>query len=229
VIQILQEPSIRDLIIVHTIFAIVCVFILILPFAIIMGIRNLVIVVFYNLLLPLFGHYRGHEEWIDIWLFVFPLSILQVIPDWFLSAQLGALVFPVDGSSMIGDVPVYMAGLWVIPLFVIVFTGVLLKENQPDWIVILGVSVSSLIIFGVAEENMWRLSWYAAADVAKFGHIALYIVIPELALGASAYIAYDMVKERNILWKLFWAYIVMIMYIGNASFFYFLIETVFGL
>ena len=228
VMQIFQEPCIRDLIVVHIIFAIVCVITLIFPIDLAVGVRLLSLVIFYNLLLPIYGHYRGHREWLDIWLFVLPLSIFQILPDWFLSAQLGALVFPVDGSPMIGDVPLYMAGLWVIPLFVIVFTGVLLKENQPDWIVILVVSVISLIIFGVAEENMWRLSWEAAVDVAKFGHVAFYIVIPEIALGASSFIAYDMVREKGFIWKLFWAYIVMIMYIGNASLFYFLVETVLG-
>ncbi len=223
--QVLLDKTIRDLILVHIIFAIVCTIALLIPIDIVVGYRLLFIVLFYNILLVSFAYYREYKQWIDIWMFVAPLSVLMIFPDWFLSAQLQSLIFPVDGSPMIGDIPIYMAGLWVIPLFAIIYIGLLLKENQNDFVVIIGVAMISLIIFGIAEENLWRLSWYAVADVAKFGHVALYIVIPEIALGASAFIAYDMVKEKMIIWKIVWAYIVMIMYIGNASFFYFIVET----
>lgn len=63
-----------------------------------------------------------------IWKFLVPLSILMVFPDWFLSAVLQTLVFPEDGFLKIGTVSGYMAGLWAIPLFICVYTGIKLEE-----------------------------------------------------------------------------------------------------
>jgi hypothetical protein len=57
------------------------------------------------------------------------------------------------------------------------------------------------------------------------GNLAWYIIIPELFLGLSAFICYNYVKDKKIWMKIVGAITVMIFYIGNASFFYFLIET----
>ncbi len=229
---ILDEPSIKDLIIVHIIFAILCVVVLTIPvllsLTLAIGYQLLLLVAIYNVMIPLVGYKRGHKEWMDIWTFVFPLSLLMILPDWFLSAQLGSLVFPIDGSPMIGDIPIYMAGLWGIPLFIIVYVGMRLKESQSALITLLGVCLVTLIIFMAAEEYLWMIgSWYAYPGLkAMLSHVAVYIIIPEIALGASAFIAYDMVKETHIVRKTLWAYIVMIMYIGNAAFFYFIVEGI---
>jgi hypothetical protein len=45
--------------------------------------------------------------------------MLQIWPDWFLSAQLEILVFPEDGLFKIGTVSGYMLFLWAIPFFII--------------------------------------------------------------------------------------------------------------
>jgi hypothetical protein len=57
------------------------------------------------------------------------------------------------------------------------------------------------------------------------GNLAWYIIIPELFLGLSAFICYNIVRDQKIWMNIIAALTVMILYIGNASFFYFLIET----
>jgi len=158
--------------------------------------------------------------------FTFFISLFQIWPDWVLSAELNVLVFPEDGLFKIGTVSGYMAGLWVIPLFLILFIGQRLQERYSKRISYLLVVLMSLLIFGLSEQLMWMLqSWYAQ-NVLMIGHIALYIILPELILGLSTYYFYEMLKERNHWYKIPTAFIVMILYLGSAIFFYFLIERV---
>ena len=172
------------------------------------------------------GIWQKHKSWLSIWLFTFLISLFQVWPDWFLSAKLNVLVFPEDGLFKIGTVSGYMAGLWVIPLFLIVFSGQQLQERYSRRVSYLSVMVLSLLIFSLAEQSMWMLqSWYAQ-NVAMIGHMALYIIVPEIILGLSTYYFYELVKEKNHLIKIPLAFIVMILYLGSAVFLYFLIEQV---
>ena len=152
--------------------------------------------------------------------------MFQVFPDWFLSAQLDILVFPDDGCFKIGTVSGYMAGLWTIPLFVIIFLGQRMSSRSSEAATWFSVAAASLIIFGGSEAFLWRLpSWYAK-NVFMIGHIAVYILIPEIILGLSAYACFQAVKGKPLWIIIPSAFSVMLLYLGSASFFYFLIEKI---
>src|SRR5689334_16139299 len=72
-------------------------------------------VLLYNVLLPWAGWLRGHPDLIDLWTFLLPLSLMQVVPDWMLANIFGVLVFPDLGGARLGPVPAFMSGLWVPP------------------------------------------------------------------------------------------------------------------
>ena len=223
------SKNIQDFLIIHLVFVAICVLVLLLPTAVSIGIKLFILVVIYNIVIPLFGYLRSHSEWINIWLFVFILSLFQVFPDWFLSAELNILVFPEDGFIKIGTVSLYMAGLWAIPLFLIVFIGSYLQEKQSMLRVYLVVAFLSLIIFGLAEQTIWMLeSWYAQ-NVIMIGHLALYIIIPEVILGITTFYGYTLILDKNHLLKIPVAFTIMLLYLGSAVFFYFLIERVISL
>lgn len=214
----------RDLLIFHVLFVIVCVVVLLTPFSI--GIRLFILVLIYNIFIPLIGWWRKYSDWVNIWLFAFILSLLQVFPDWFLATQLEVIVFPEDGLFKIGAVSGYMAGLWAIPLFIIVYVGQEIQKKYSTKIVYISTSLLSLLIFGVAEQTLWMIgSWYAQ-NVVMLGHMAVYIIIPEIILGLSTYYYYDKNKENNQWLKIPVAFIVMLLYIGSAGFFYFLFERI---
>lgn len=216
----------RDAILVHISFIISCLVVILIPFGIEIGVKLFILVIIYNLLILIVSIWQGHKSWLNIWLFIFFISLLQIWPDWVLSEELNVLVFPEDGLFKIGTVSGYMAGLWVIPLFLIVFIGQRLQERYSKRIGYLSVVLMSLLIFGLSEQLMWMLqSWYAQ-NVVMIGHIALYIIIPEIILGLSSHYFYEMLKERNHWYKLPAAFIVMVLYLGSAIFFYFLIERV---
>lgn len=211
---------------VHIIFVIICAVILLIPIDLKIGIRLFILVIIYNLAIPIVGLWRKHLELVKIWLFAFIISLFQVFPDWFLSAQLEILVFPEDGLFKIGTVSGYMLLLWAIPLFIILFVGQRVQERHSLNIAYFAVGLLSLLIFGISEMTMWTVgSWYAQ-NVTMMGHMAVYIIIPEIILGFMTYYTYLTIQEKNHWLKIPAAFIVMLVYLGSAAFFYFLIERV---
>jgi len=216
----------KDALFVHLAFIITCLLVILIPFNVEIGVKLFILVIIYNLLILTVGIWQKHKNWLSIWLFTFFISLFQIWPDWILSAELNVLVFPEDGLFKIGTVSGYMAGLWVIPLFLIVFIGQQLQERYSKKVSYLSIISMSLMIFSLAEQSMWMLqSWYAQ-NVVMIGHIALYIIVPEIILGLSTYYFYELIKEKNHGYKIPLAFIVMILYLGSAVFFYFLIEQV---
>ncbi|MFX0001722.1 MAG: DUF6989 domain-containing protein [Candidatus Hodarchaeota archaeon] len=216
----------KDLLLSHLLFIIICVFLILIPFDFGMGFKLFILVIIYNVMIGLIGIWRKYDVWINIWIFILLISIFQIFPDWFLSSELNILVFPEDGFIKVGTVSLYMLGLWVIPLFLITFIGTSFQERFSKLRTYLVVSLLSLIIFGLAEQTMWMLqSWYAQ-NVTMIGHVAVYIIIPEIILGLSTYIGYRLLQEKNHLIKIPIAFIIMLLYLGSATFFYFLIERV---
>ena len=217
----------RDFVIVHFIFVGLCFAVLIIPIPIAIGIKLFILVTSYNLLISLVGLFRKYNEWVKLWVFVFLISLFQIWPDWFLSAQLNILVFPEDGLFKIGTVSGYMAGLWAIPLFIICFIGLKLKENYSYIKTLIAVGLISLTIFGFSEQSMWMLqSWHPQNVTLIFDHLAIYVIIPEVILGLSTFYYFQKIKDNNYLTLIVVSFIVMLLYLGSASFFYFLFEKI---
>jgi len=220
------EAAEKEAILINGLFTILCAIVVFFFRDIPIGQRLLFLVIVYNITLPAWGIYRKNTEWTNLWLFTFILSIFQVFPDWFLSAQLNILVFPDDGCFKIGTVSGYMAGLWTIPLFLIIFLGDRVNKRASNYAAYFWVAAASLLIFGGSEAFLWLLpSWYAQ-NVFMIGHVAIYILIPEIILGTSAYAGYQVIKEKPHWVKVPSAFFIMLLYLGSASFFYFLFEKI---
>jgi len=225
--KLLDNQSIKDFVIIHVIFAVLAAITLLFPFptATIDG-KMLLLVIMYNALVVVEFNLKGYSEWRNIWLFSITLSLLMVFPDWYLAETLGALVFPPGGLLMIGGaIPLYMAGLWSIPFFIIIFIGKVIEERKSIQMTYLIVSIVSVVIFVLSELTLVNLPSWTATVTGMTGNLAWYIIIPELLLGLSAFICYNAITGREIWMNLSGAFIVMILYMGTVSFFYFLIET----
>ena len=220
------EKEEKDFLLIHGLFAITCVPVLLIP--ILIGLKLFILVTIYNLIVPLFAFWRGYKEWINLWLFVFILSILQIWPDWFLADQLGVIVFPLDdGIFHIGAVSAYMAGLWTIPFFAIVFIGQRVQERNSLNLAYLVVALTSFLIFAMSEGTLWMLgSWHAQNVHLLFDHIAIYILIPEIILGLSIFYYYGLIREKPHWMKIPAAFIIVMLYVGMAASSYFLIERI---
>jgi hypothetical protein len=211
----------------HAIFAVICAGVLMLPLA--RGIQFGMLVLLYNIVLPLLALKLRQQNWLSIWQFVLPLSIFQVFPDWFLSAQLKTLVFPEDGLFKIGTVSSYMALLWVIPLFIIVYSAEKVRIHIDQWAAFPAAGIIGMLIFGTSEATLWQLGSWHAQNVKMLGHIALYVIPAEFILSMLTYTAYRITLKESVLVKILAALLVMFCYSGALNFFYFFIERLFKL
>lgn len=172
-----------------------------------LGIALLLLVVSYNIALPLLAKQRGYSHWLQRWLFLLPLSVFQVLPDWFLSAGLGTLVFPDLGAPRIGTVSAYMAGMWVIPLFWVL----LLARN------LISAAALAVLIFAAAEWIARPLGlWHAQQVHLQYG-VAPYVLLPEALLGAACFWGYDYSLKRSRATALLTAAMISTLYTGGLA------------
>jgi hypothetical protein len=216
------KKEIKDFIVFHFIFALVSVIIFttIIP----SGWKFFVSTVIYVIGIPIFAIYKGYKNWINYWQYLLPLSIFQVFPDWFLSSQLKVLVFPEDGFFKIGTVSLYMAGLWLIPLFIILFTGKITEQKTNTKVALITVAVTSVFIFGGSEAFLWKLGSWHAQNVRMIGNTAIYVLFPEIILGLCTFLSFNWIQNKSILIKFCSAFCVMLIYTGALMFFWFFIQ-----
>ena len=217
----------KDALIIHGLFALLCTIILILPIKIGAGVKLFILVIVYNIVMAGYGILKKDKEWFGIWLFSLILSNFQVFPDWIIADILKAIVFPEDGLFKIGSVSGYMAGLWTIPIFLIIFISEKISAGISKPVAYMAAGMIAFIIFFISEQTVWLIpSWYAV-NVRMIGFSAVYILVPEIILGIGAYRCYEEIKGRSHWIKVPAAFIVMLLYTGSVTFFYFLVERIF--
>jgi hypothetical protein len=171
-------------------------------------------------------------DWLRILKLVMPLSVFQVLPDWFLSQELEILVFPQTGGPRVGTVPAFMAGLWTIPLFLCVFVAEevarrLSSTEETRWRVSVAVAAAvALVLFAASEASLWALPIWFAKGVSTVGPMAVYVVPPEVLLGAATFVAYRATRGRSWWMIVGSAGVVSTLYTGALALSYLLIERV---
>lgn len=165
-------PWSRGAIALHLVFAVVAAGVLALLSPPRLGLGILALVAAYNLALPAWALASGHTGWFRAWLFVLPISLLQVLPDSTLVNATHTLSFPDLGAPRLLGVPVYMGLMWVIPLL---------------WITSASTATRALLItvlvFGSAELLAEPLRLWAASGVHTLHGAALYVLPAEALLG----------------------------------------------
>ena len=205
----------RDALILHLLFgaAAAAVFLLLRAPALGFGILGLVIA--YNLLLPWAAQRGGHRDWSDLWTFLLPLSVFQVVPDWMLSQLLGILHFPDVGAPRLGTVPIYMAGMWVIPLF-----WILWLSGRSLWL----ATLLGLLVFGAAEWAAPLAGLWQPVHVRETFGVANYVLLPEALLGWAAAYAFRETRDGAFPVRIAAAAAVSSFYAGVLVVSYFLLE-----
>lgn len=192
-------------------FALVAGVVLVLPIGA-LGWRILLLVLLFHFGLVMLAHRTGDEYLWRAWTVLAPLSVVMVLPDWFLSAVLGSLEFPDTGGPFIGTVPLFMAGMWTIALIPIVLVGALVEQRTGtaaesggaatgdsrgmavaavDRGLLMGATaaaIAGLIFFWVAELVAPSIPIWQPVDVPLFAGVAAYVLLPEAILSAAAYV-----------------------------------------
>ncbi len=153
----------------------------------------------------------------QVLLFSVVLSVFQVFPDWVLSRHLGVLVFPPDGLFKWDTVSGYMALLWAIPASQILVAYHVAQERAGKKMAYAAAILVGAILFIGSEELLWMLpSWYAV-NVVKWGHVARYIILPEIFLSFMIVFVFGRVRAKSLLWYFCGAALVSITYTAAAG------------
>jgi hypothetical protein len=180
-------------------------------------------VMLFNIVLPIAAWLRSQHELLDAWLFLLPLSICQVMPDWIAATLLGALTFPPLGGGYFGPVPAYFAGLWVAPLLIVLWLSEIVHRKSA----LLGVFTAaavSLAVFAACEFFAPKFGLWLPRNVQTYQGIALYVLPAEVALGLATWLMFVLVQGRAIVVKVAGADAVSTFYAGALTVSFFMIE-----
>ena len=134
----------------HLGFAVAAAVGLLLP-APALGWRVLVMVVGYHVALVLQARLTRDQVLWRAWAVLAPFSVLMVLPDWFLAAELGVLVFPDTGGPFIGAVTLAMAGMWTIALMPVVLLAWTVTARRTLAAGVVAAAVAGGLLFFGAE------------------------------------------------------------------------------
>ena len=188
-----------------------------------LGWRLLALVGVYAVALPVVARARGHREWLRWWAFLVPLSVFQVVPDAVLASVLGVLDFPDTGGPRLGPLPLAMAGMWTIPLWITLAVA----DRQSGGRLGRGAAWAALaagLMFIGAEATLWAVPIWRAVGVTTVGPVAVYVVPPEILLGAVTWVAYRLTRGRSRALQVAAAALVSLVYLGALVASYALVE-----
>ena len=185
--QVVDAPAVTSRWLpLHGAFAVLAVGVLALPLMQ-TGLEVLGLVVIYNIAVPIVAR-RTHDDalWIT-WAVRAPMSVLMVLPDWFLSAVLGSITFPNTGAPYIGTMPLFMAGMWTIALLPLMMIGRAVEASRGVAAAFAAVAVSGLALFTAAEWMAPTIPLWEPLGVSMVLGVAVYVLLPELGLCIATY------------------------------------------
>lgn len=180
----------------HLVFAAVAVAVLLQPLGP-FGLRVLLLVLGYNAAVVVVALRSGDAMVLRWWCVLAPMSVLMVLPDWFLSAELGVLVFPDTGAPYIGTVPLFMAGMWVVALLPVMLVGHRVERAAGLLVALVVVVITGLVLFTAAEWLAPTLPLWHPQQVPEVAGVAPYVLLPEAGLTLATYLLVRDSQTRN--------------------------------
>ncbi|RYY48308.1 MAG: hypothetical protein EON53_06290 [Actinomycetales bacterium] len=178
----------------------------------------LVVVVAYAVALPLVCRAVGRGDWAALAIFLVPVSVFQVLPDWVLADLVGTLAFPDRGGPRVDDViPLAMAAMWIAPLFL----AVVLAGLRPG-----RSALAALAVFAGAELLAPVVGlWEPTGATTRVLGVALYVLPAEAALGWATATAFLLTRGRPLVHRVAGALAVSTFYLGALVLAHFLIDV----
>lgn len=200
----------------HAGFAAVAVAVLLIPVPD-TGVRVLALVIAYNIALPVYAR-RTHDDdlWVT-WTVLAPMSVLMVLPDWFLSAELGTLRFPDTGAPYLGTMPLFMAGMWAVALIPLMMIGRAVEAKRGVSAAFAAVAVFGLALFAVAERLAPIIPLWEPLGVAQVAGVAVYVLLPEAALCIASYELVRGARQRPVPLTIGGIVVIPFMYLGMLA------------
>lgn len=152
----------------------------------------------------------GRTTWLTALGVIVPISLFQVIPDWFLAKELGTIIFEDNGGIRIDDaIPLAMATMWVLPLLVVTL---LARDNLA-----LGAAISALLFLSTEIGAPAAGLWEPAGGAREIAGVAAYVIPAEALLGAATVYAVRVAGNKPIATRLLAGASVSIFYTGALA------------
>lgn len=182
-----------------------------------MGLRILAAVGLWHAAVVTIGTVRRDEAWASAYGLVAPMSLLLVLPDEFLAVGLGTITFPDTGAPFLDRIPLFMAGMWAIPLAAIVFSGRAAERRAgPVWGVAVGTLVG-LALFASSEALSGALPIWEPVGVPMWGPLAAYVLPAEAILSATTVLADRWARGRPAWQRVLAGALVVQAYVGGLA------------
>lgn len=163
----------------------------------------------YHLAVPAWSLIRSHTEWLVLWLYLLPLSVAMVLPDWALVRIVGTLHFPDHGQWRIGGtVPLMFMGTWTMVLLPLVLVA------QSSRLPYLTLTLASLVVFAVSEWAARSLHLWYVQNVWTFYGVAIYALLPKVLLATVVLHAYRSQRGAAVFDRIVIAAGISIFYTG---------------
>lgn len=185
--EVAAEPRPHAWIVFHVAFAAIAVVGLLAPFGP-LGQRVLVLVLAYSIGIVVMALRTRDPVLMTFWLVLAPMSLLMVLPDWFLSAELGILVFPDTGAPYIDTMPIFMAFMWTVALLPVMLIGWAVERSRGLAAALVTVVVGGLVMFTLAEYAAPLIPLWYPSDVTQVAGVAPYVLLPEVGLTIATYV-----------------------------------------
>lgn len=173
---------------------------------------------------------RQYPRLLSYYRFLLPLSVLFLLPDWFLVKFTKTLYFPPNGSFwMIGDaISPCMAGMWSIPGLLILCaaddpttTTTRGSEKQLTAFQYVKAAFTGLLIFGLSEQLLsfvWTRTEHVTSLIGWGEGVMIYVLPAEFLLGPTILYAYHATKDGETWWHpTIGAAMTMLVYTGALS------------
>jgi hypothetical protein len=163
------------------------------------------------------AHLTGRSNWTEALCVLVPVSVFQVLPDWFLAKHLESIWFPDNGGPRVDDlIPLAMAGLWVLPLLIVV-----LLARGSLW----RGALLSTIVFLATEILAPHIGvWQPRGELRELAGVALYVIPAEALLGAAAVYAVKVAGGAGWGTRIVAAFAVSTFYTGALALSFMLVE-----
>ncbi|MEI2718063.1 MAG: hypothetical protein V9E98_13925 [Candidatus Nanopelagicales bacterium] len=180
----------------HAVFAVIAVVGVLAPVGT-LGVRVLLLVIGYSVAVVVLATRTHDPVLLTYWMVLAPLSVLMVLPDWFLSSVLGILQFPDTGAPFLDTMPLFMAFMWTVALLPIMLIGYVMERSHGLVAALVAVVVGGLVMFTFAELIAPAIPLWRPVDVMQVAGVAPYVLLPEVGLTIATYLLVRGAGERS--------------------------------
>lgn len=220
-----MEQTERDLALFHLAFGVLAAGVLILAPAGRTGPWLLAAVLLYHLGSVTVARLGDHDRWAATWRFAALLSVWMLLPDAVLVGALEVLRFPPDGVPDVLGVTLPMAGMWAVPVVLIVTVADAVTRRSTQRAGLIAAVVTAAVLFGGAEATLTLVPVWEPVGVTTFGGFAPYILPAELVLGVLVVLGARWCRGTSLAVHVGVTGLIALAYTGAATVSWLLIEA----